>query len=95
MWDKIRNAVKSINIKITIPWDTLVAWINKLADAWSIAPDPDNSNGVIITPPPGMDQEQALHWIAQITNPNPPVRVLPGDSCGGPRQPGKPVKMCQ
>lgn len=88
MWSKIRNAISKIKISVTIPWDTLVSWLHKLADSWTIQTNSSDPNDVMLVPPSG-STASALHWHAPtvVTNPKEP-------ECGGATPPGKPVKMC-
>lgn len=85
-WSKIRHAIKSINIKISISWDTLEKWLSKLESGWSIqtvfAGTPGYAD-VIVSAPPELKAE-AMHWIAPTTAiaVAPPGKVLPGDNCG-------------
>ncbi len=48
IWNKIRNAIKNISIKITIPWNVLEDWLNKIAKGWAVQQDPNDNQTVLI-----------------------------------------------
>lgn len=90
-WDRIRNAIKNINIKIAIPWNVLEDWINKVADGWTVQQDPSDSQTVDVIPSAAAAKAgaQAYKWKAPVMVSRPPV-----EECGFATAPGKPVKAC-
>jgi hypothetical protein len=91
-WDSIRNAVKKISIKITIPWSTIENWLTKLGVGWSATVNPSDDQDVIFTPPPGSHGMIAFHWRPPPPLPGKPVRPPP--DCNVRSGPGQPQRQC-